>query len=70
MKNLIVVMSLFIIVGCDNMTKDITSSTPFKGDRIGGLPIASGIHKIKVDTSEYIVIYDSSTGAVAIAKHK
>lgn len=70
MKNLILAISLFIIVGCDNMTKDITSDTPFKGDRVGNLPVASGIHKIKVDTSEYIVIYDSSTGSVAITKHK
>lgn len=69
MKNLIVVMSLFIIVGCDNMTKDVTSDTDFTGDRIGSLPFAAGIHKIKVDTSEYIVVY-STVGSVAIIKHK
>ena len=70
MKNLIVIISLFIIVGCDNMTKDVTSSTPFEGDRIGSLPIAGGIHKIKVDSIEYIIVFNASNGGVAIIKHK
>jgi hypothetical protein len=47
MKNLILTLSVFLLIGCDNMTKDITSDTDFKGDRIGSLPFAAGIHKIK-----------------------
>lgn len=72
MNNLLLTLSLFLLIltsGCDNTTKDITSDTDFKGDRIGSLPFAAGIHKIRVDTSEYIVVY-SSAGSVAIIKHK
>lgn len=69
MKNLIVIISLFIIVGCDNTTKEITIDTDFKGDTICSFYVSPGIYKLKVDSIEYIIV-KSSGGGVAIIKHK
>jgi len=65
----ITLLSVFLIIGCGSNKKD-NKQIQSKSENTFYIPISMlRVHKIKIDSIEYIIVKDIGSGGVAITKH-
>jgi hypothetical protein len=65
----ITLLSVFFIIGCSSNKKD-NQELQQKSENTVYIPISMlRVHKIKIDSIEYIIVKDFGSGGVAITKH-
>ena len=65
----ITLLSVFLIIGCGSNKKD-NQKPESKSENTFYIPISMlRVHKIKIDSIEYIIVKDIASGGVAITKH-
>jgi hypothetical protein len=65
----ITILSVFFIIGCSSNKKE-NQEMETKSENTVYIPISMlRVHKIKIDSIEYIIVKDFGSGGVAITKH-
>jgi hypothetical protein len=65
----ITILSVFFIIGCSSNKKE-NQEMQTKSENTVYIPISMlRVHKIKIDSIEYIIVKDFGSGGVAITKH-
>jgi len=65
----ITLLCILLIIGCGSNKKD-NKKLQSKSENTFYIPISMlRVHKIKIDSIEYIIVKDIASGGVAITKH-
>lgn len=65
----ITLLCILLIIGCNSNEKD-NEKLYEKSENTFYIPISGlRVHKIKIDSIEYIIVKDFGSGGVAITKH-